>query len=260
MLKKAHKELKILKTKVTITPKRELLNWIGASLKSNVQLFITTPNPEIILKAHSNKAYRNVINSSDIAVPDAVGVSWALRLLHGESIKRIPGRDLFLELLMIANQQSLNVFLLGSSQSVNNKAIEKIKKDYPRINISGSSDIQINSKELFDIERNSKEYSEIIKHINDHKTDMLFIFLGAPGQELWFSQQKNSLKVRLAAALGGSLDYYVGKQVLPPSFISRLGLEWLWRLIMQPTRIKRIFSAVIVFPLMVFREKYLSSN
>lgn len=260
MVKKAHKELKILKTKVTITPKSELLNLVETSLKNNVQLFITTPNPEIILKANSNKSYRDVINSSDIAVPDAVGVSWALRLLFGKSIKRVPGRELFIDLLEIANARSLNVYLLGASADVNAAAIEKIQDEYSNINVNGSADIQINSKALFDAKENTKEYFETVKHINEHKTDMLFIFLGAPGQELWFSRQRDNLKVRLAATLGGSLDYYVGKQVLPPNFISRLGLEWLWRLVLQPTRAKRIVNAIVIFPILVFREKYLSSN
>jgi len=260
MIKKAHKELTILKTKITITPKSELLGFISNSLKKNVQLFVTTPNPEIILKAHSNNSYRKVINESDIAVPDAVGVCWAIRLLHQKSIKRIPGRELFLDLLNIANEKSLHIYLLGASKDVNDTALAKIHTDYPQINVKGSSDIKINSKSPFDIKNYRKQYSEIVKDINDHKTDMLFVFLGAPAQELWFYAQKKHLKVKLAATLGGSLDYYVGRQVIPPNLISRLGLEWLWRLVFQPTRIKRIVNAVVLFPLLVLKEKYLSNN
>lgn len=255
MSKKSRESLELLKTKITITPKDQLLKIIETSLKKNKQIFITTPNPEIIVMSQKSKRYRNVLNNSDIAVPDGIGVSWAIKLLYGKPVKRIRGRELFLDLLDIANKNSFKVYLLGAKQTVNKSAVQKISKIYPKIIVEGNSDIEVDLKSSFDISNNTNDYYDVLNSINSFKPHMLFVLLGAPKQELWVDKYKSKLDSKLTASLGGSLDYFVGEQRLPPMLLSRIGLEWIWRLIFQPTRLKRIFNAVIVFPVFVLNEK-----
>lgn len=258
--KKAREKLSIFKTDISITPKEELIKKISHKLEKNVQVFITTPNPEILVKASNSKAYRETINSADIAIPDGVGVVMAIKYLYDKKIKRIRGRELFLDLLDIANDNGYKVYLLGATDVVNDAAVEKIKKNYPKIKVKGTSDIQVDVNSQFEILNHRKEYNDVLNQINKFDPHILVVALGAPKQELWISKFRENLDANILAALGGSLDYFVGEQRLPPSIIARLGLEWIWRLIFQPKRFFRILNAVCVFPLLVVKQKYIVDN
>lgn len=230
---KAPKHKQILNVNITIIPRSDLLKEIDFSLKNNKKISIFTPNPEILVKASRDTKYREVLNSSDINIPDGVGISIAFRFLFGKDLKRIRGREFMLDLLKIANENRYKVFFLGASEKVNKQAIEKASEIYSNASFYGNSSLNAQDE------------------INKIKPHMLFVALGAPKQEKFISKNIKKLKVNLVMAVGGSLDFFVGQQSLAPSLISRGGLEWLWRLAKNPLRIKRIFNAVVVFPMLV---------
>jgi N-acetylglucosaminyldiphosphoundecaprenol N-acetyl-beta-D-mannosaminyltransferase len=99
----------------------------------------------------------------------------------------------------------------------------------------------------------------VIKEINDSNSDILLIAYSPPKQEQWLYENIQKLNVKMAMGLGGTFDYIAGKQVLPPNFMHQMGLEWLWRLITQPWRIKRIWNAVPVFIWKIYKYKYAKS-
>ena len=230
-------EISILGVKITITPKSELLKKLESDLKKNNKNIIFTPNPEILVKAHKDKKFRDILNFSDMNIPDGVGISIASNFLHSKQVKRIRGREFMLDLLNIASKKNYKVFFLGASEEVNVNAVKKASRAYKNAKFEGTSDV-----------KNS------LNQINKFGPHMLFVALGAPKQEKYIFENLKNTKVKLVMAVGGSLDFFVGKQVLAPTWVSRGGLEWLWRLSFDPRRIKRIFNAVVVFPILVLLD------
>jgi len=257
---KTLKHAKILGVKVSITNESEVTDFVLSSLKRR-KFFIVTPNPEIVVAAQKDKELRTVLNAADVALPDGTGLLLASKLLNLGINERITGREIFEQLLSIAGKKKLKVYLLGASQSVNKLAIAKAKKKYKGIKIEGSADIYLDKEgySVTYIYRKKhiviKDYTSVIKHINRFKPDILFVALGAPKQEKWVMHNLDKLNVGGAMVVGGALDYFTGKMVKPPSLVSGLGLEWLWRGFSEPARLPRIINAVIVFPLLVLKSK-----
>lgn len=252
----ALKQLKLLGTRISSTSSQEVLDFVYSSLKNKKKFFITTPNPEIILMAQKDAKLRRAINASDVALPDGVGVVWAINFLYGKSVNRIPGRVMFEDLLEFCNRQRLKVFLLGAGEKANKNSILKIKKEYPNIQVAGRYDIYLNREAYSDADRDIIKHIDIDRHINKFKPHILFVALGAPKQEKWIYNNIGNLDVGGAMAVGGTLDSFSGQVAKPPSWISRLGLEWIWRGVLEPARFRRIFNAVVVFPVNVMVSRY----
>jgi len=234
----------------------KVLKAIEQKLEKKEQFSLVTPNPEIILEAQKNKRLKDFINYADFSLPDGVGLSWASKILHGIDLKRIPGRIFFLDLLNLANLKGLKIYFLGADEIVNKKAVEKVIKNYPNINIKGSNGPVLNKRAKPVSLRNRKYYYDTLKHINQFKPDILFVAFGAPKQELYLADNLKGLNIGGAMVIGGALDYFVGKLPTPPKIVSEMGLEWFWRLIHEPKRLIRIFKATVIFPCLVIKEKF----
>lgn len=247
MTKKKRETGNMLGVKLSGTSKASLLQEIENKLSLRPKIFITTPNPEIVLRAQSSSKLRKAINASTYQVIDGVGLLWAIKMLNikGE-YELIKGRLLFLDLLRLANKKKLAVFFLGSTKEVNTKAILRVRKEFPNIKISGSSGPQLDNE----ANNVSKDNIKLKRDI-----DILFVAFGAPKQEIWIHKNINKLPVKLAMGIGGTLDYYSGVKSLPPKWIDKLNLEWLWRMVREPGHVKRVFRAVVVFPLVVLKHR-----
>ena len=160
---------------------------------------------------------------------------------------------MFLELIKLANKKRWKVFLLGGSAS---KAKEVLERSFGGVKIEANDGPMFNKEGKPKQKEDKKEEIEIVKRINEFKPQLLFIGFGAPKQEKWLARWLPTLKVGGGMVVGGAFDYIAGKSPVPPRFLADTGLEWLWRLITQPWRIKRIFNAVIIFPLRVFLSKF----
>lgn len=241
----------LMGVKLSSTTTRRVITYIDLQLKKDVQVFISTPNPEIVLCAQKNDKLREALNSSDVAIPDGIGLLWAAKQLNFPyKLVRIQGRELMEELFELANKKKRRVFLLGGDMDTNKIALNRLKKNFPELTAEGTSEIKV------DNDGNSDSNQNVIKLVNEFEPDLLFVAFGAPKQEKWIYKNRAKLKAKVIMTVGGALDYYSGKAVYPPALISRLGMEWLWRLLTQPSRFPRIFNAVIVFPLVVLSKKY----
>jgi len=254
MPQKAQTSAKILNIKLSSTPREDLLSKILSSLKTGKQLFITTPNPEIIVLAQKNPSLRSALAQADLALPDGIGLILAARLLKLPRLYRYPGREAMLDLLELANEYKLKVFFLGAQPSVNQAVLTKARREYPNLKLQGTSGPKLDKQARPITLSNNKKQIDTINKINLFKPDILFIAFGAPKQELWLAEHLPNLKVKVALTVGGSFDFYVGAQRPVPAILSRLGLEWLWRLANNPKRIKRILRATITFPYLVFKD------
>lgn len=251
----SQKTVKIFKINLNSSPTERLLNNLNTRLEKSQKTVIVTPNPEIILQTRNNPRLLRALQQSDIALADGVGLVWATRFLSGKEAPRITGRQFTNELLKLADRLKLKVYLLGASKEVNAEALVKIKADYKNLIAEGRCGPKLDHNAKPVTLRDRKSYYEILKHINTFKPDILFVAFGAPKQELWIQDNLKKLDARIIMTVGGTLDYIAGKMNIPPGFISKLGLEWFWRLWQNPSRIFRIFKAVFVFPIYIFSLK-----
>jgi N-acetylglucosaminyldiphosphoundecaprenol N-acetyl-beta-D-mannosaminyltransferase len=236
------KEFSILDVKIDKTTKDELLKSAESAIEENKTYKIYTVNNEFVVEAQNNKKYLDALNNSDVSIADSTGVVWAIKKLYGENIERIPGADLFYDLFALANKKALNVFFFGGSEGIGEKAKHNISKRYPNVSINVIDGASVTENE---------ENKDIVDQINKSNSKIVFVALGSPKQELWIENHLSKLDPAVFIGIGGTLDYVSGKIRRAPEAMREIGLEWLYRLIVQPSRYKRIYKAVITFPNLV---------
>ena len=235
--------INILDIPIDYLSQSEVLQKIASFLKEKEHFHVTTPNPEFILEAQKNPVFKKILREADLSVADGTGIVWAAKVLHKTKIKRVTGVDLT---RAICRTMKNPIFLLGASEEVNTKTKQILEKKYPGINIVGN----------YSGTPSAKLEKIICNMINQSKAEILFVAYGAPNQELWIARNLPHLTtVKVALGIGGSFDFISGFRKRAPRWMQHLGLEWLFRLLIQPSRYKRIFRATIIFPLRIWRRK-----
>lgn len=191
---------------------------------------VFTPNSEIIMMGYKDEEFCKILNSADILTADGIGVVYASRILKNPISSRAAGYDTACAVLEKMAESNMSLYLFGAKPGVAQTAGENLMKKYPGLRIAGCSD------GYFDAEKEK----QIIADINDKKPDMLFVCLGAPKQELWISKHKSELDFGVCMGIGGSLDVFAGTVKRAPVFYQKLGIEWLYRLLKEPSRAGRM--------------------
>ena len=234
--------MKVLDVRIDNFSKEEILKQAESFLDEPCFHQVTTINPEFILEAQKNAEFKNILNSSDLNVADGIGI-WFAYLRFGKILKtRLAGADLMLEILRMAEDKNLKIFLAVNKDGLSTwqETRDTILKIYPKLAISGDN---IGAK-------------NVSYKILNTSYDILFCNFGAPFQELFINSQKCDT-IRLAMGVGGAFDFLTGKVRRAPIFLRKLGLEWFWRLVQiqewkfKKQRLKRIFLATIAFPIRV---------
>lgn len=246
----------ILGIDITDASEKEVLEYIVHFLKTGgKKLFITTPNPEILVYAKHHKPFADILNSADISLPDGVGVVVASVFLGKNLKNRVPGVDFMKNLCEKSLEQPITVGFLGGRPGVALKAAECLKREFPglRILLSEGGNPDGETAEMI------KDLRLKIKDLPAGKggfrgIDILFVGFGFPKQEQWIYNHLDELPVRVAMTVGGGFDIFSGSLRRAPSLVREVGLEWLWRLILQPWRIKRQL-ALVEFIWLVFKER-----
>lgn len=207
-------------------------------IQNGDKTYVVTPNPEIVWLARKNEALRNVLNGAGFVLADGIGVVIGAKIL-GTPLNggRVPGIDFISSLFDKLSASGGRVFLLGAKPGVAQTAGDRLTEKYKGLVISGTADGYFTDSKA------------LIEQINASSSDLLLVCLGAPKQELWMSENLSRLNIPLCAGLGGSLDVFAGTVKRAPVFFRRFGLEWLYRIIKEPRRLKRSLS----LPLFLFR-------
>lgn len=214
---------------------------------------INTINPHSYCIAKQDMQFKQALLSSDILLPDGIGIVWAEKFLNGTSIKKIAGYDLFLFFMKKINKEYGSVFFLGASNETLKKIKSKCSLEYPNITFDSYSPAY---KVAF-----SKEDSKIMcNKVNKFKPDVLFVGMTAPKQEKWIYEFKNQLDAKNICAIGAVFDFYAGNVNRAPEFIIRLGLEWLHRSIKSKRLLKRNFISNPKFILHILKLKFFKKN
>lgn len=193
---------------------------------------VYTPNSEIIMTAYKDESFKETLNNAELLTADGIGVVYASKILGKPIAERAAGYDIACEVLDRIKGTSRSVFLFGGKPGVAEIAKEKLEERYPGLKIAGMRNGYFKPE----------EEQEIVDQINESGAELVFVCLGAPKQELWIDKYKNSLKASVAMGVGGSLDVFAGTAMRAPEFYCKHGLEWLYRLMKQPSRAGRMLA------------------
>lgn len=210
--------------------KHEALDYLADRIEKGQKTMIVTPNAEIVYSCRKDENLRRLVNSADMVLPDGIGVVYASKILGTPLKHRIAGIDFAEDILRYASSKGLPVFLLGAKDGVAEKAAGRIRERYPGINICGTNNGYFSDKE------------QVAEKINLSGAKILFVCLGFPMQELFMKENYDKINVSTMIGLGGSLDVFSGEVQRAPEIFINCGLEWLYRLIKQPSRIGRMMK------------------
>ena len=227
----AYDVVKILGVRVDKITKAQALEEFQKLLEGDRCELIVTPNAEIVEKASKTPQLRRIINEeAAIVTPDGVGLIYASKLKGDPIQEKVAGIDFAHSAIELCAKLGRSVYLLGSKPGVAEAAAANLEKEIPGLKIAGFRDGYF----LED------EEPSIVAEINESGADFLCVALGSPKQEYFVIKHRDALKVKAAAGLGGSLDIWSGQLNRAPKFYIDHGLEWLYRMIQEPKRLKRL--------------------
>ena len=190
--------------------------------------YVVTPNAEIVYESIHDDGFRALLNDASMVLPDGAGVVLGAKILGTPIKEKVAGIEFGEEVCKLLARNNGRLYLLGSKPGIAKAAGEKLAAKYPGLVICGVADGYF------------KDEKAVIERINEAKPDVLFVCLGAPKQEKFMVAHREELQVKLMAGLGGSLDSFAGTVKRAPKWMIDLSLEWLYRLIKEPKRFKRM--------------------
>ena len=208
-----------------------------------------TANPEMVMKARRDLLLAEILQRADLVVADGIGVVWAASFLGQEVPERIPGIELAEALLARAGEKGWRVFLLGGERGVAEKAAAAVSQRWPGLRIAGTH------HGFF----KGPEEEEILARLKEARPDILLAALGVPRQEKWLAAHLAELRIPVAVGVGGSFNVWAGVDRRAPSWMRRMNLEWLYRLVRQPWWIRRM-AVLPLFVLAVLKERLVNGR
>ncbi|MFH0928536.1 MAG: WecB/TagA/CpsF family glycosyltransferase [bacterium] len=263
--------------------RERVLAFLNVELDRGERLKISTPNAEIINQTFDLPAYRDLINSFDLNLPESTG-PWFIANLFGKKLPtRLHGSDFMEDLARLACDRGLGLFLLGDSEGVNQGARRYFEGKYLGLRVGGSGGFKFVNPPLMSVtpapepgstdplschpERSRRVKDdinyvlpeEVVSKVKEFGPCVLLVALGMRKQEFAIAKYCALWpEVKIAMGIGGALAMVSGHLRRAPKLFRTLGLEWLWRLALEPKRIGRIFTAVVVFPIRAIIYRYLS--
>lgn len=194
---------------------------------------IVTVNPEFVMKAQEDPQFMHVLQQADLCIADGIGLLYAARRYGQHLPERVPGSELVYHLAEAAAAHGWRLFLLGAQPGVAERAAEILCRRYPGLQIAGT----------YAGSPDPAEDAAIVARVNASRAGLLYVAYGAPRQDKWIARNRDVLEsVRVAIGVGGALDFIAGKAIRAPLWLRRLNLEWLYRLVREPWRWRRMLA------------------
>lgn len=217
------------------------------NLKKEKKMFIVTANPETFMFSENDSEIDKLLKDSDTTiVPDGIGIVKATRMLGYDIKERIPGIDIANKLLEYGNELKKSIYLFGAKQEVIDSMEEVIKGKYPNLSLVGAT----NGYE--------KDKDKVFEKIAKEKPDIVLVALGVPAQEKLIYKHLGSFDKGIFVGVGGSFDVISGHKKRAPKIFIKLNLEWLYRIVSEPKRLKRFYDSNIKFLFKI--RKYKKGN
>ncbi|MFY0518388.1 WecB/TagA/CpsF family glycosyltransferase [Lysinibacillus sp. UGB7] len=220
----------------------ELMDMAFERIEKKQKALVVAINPEKIIKAKEDPALKKLLNEAEFQIPDGIGVILASKIQKGQIRERVTGVDMMMKLCEEAAKRGKPIFLYGGKPGVADAAKAKLESLFSSIKIVGIQDGY------------EKDKQKVIDRINEAQPDLLFVAMGSPKQENWINANRDQLHPTIYQGVGGSFDVLAGTVKRAPEIFQKFGLEWFYRLLKEPKRIKRQV-ALPLFLLEVARKK-----
>ena len=206
------------------------------NLKNNKRMFIVTSNPEtFMISENDNKMQELLLDKNTILVPDGIGIVKAARMINYDVKERITGIDIANKLIELGNSLNKKIYFFGAKPEVIESLNNLISEKYPNLKIVGSKDGYVKDKD--------KVFDEIV----ELEPDIILVAMGIPLQEKLIYKHLNKFKKGIFVGVGGSFDVISGHKKRAPKIFIKLNLEWLYRILKEPSRIKRFYDSNVKF-------------
>ena len=245
-LAKLNTRLKILDIWVDPVDRQEAIARVEEFMRKGKRPHtVFAANPEKNFSVPKDPTLYETFKNADLLLPDGVGIVWAARILFGVRLARIPGSEFIFDICRLAAINGCGIFIYGAKEEANKAAVNRLKKQFHDLKIAGRCNGYISKANMPDL----------INRINESRAEVLFLALGSPKQENWFAKYHRELKyVKVCQCIGGTLDTIAGNVKRAPEIWQKSSLEWFYRLIIEPRRIKRQ-KVLPFFVFSVFRLK-----
>ncbi|MBI5021922.1 MAG: WecB/TagA/CpsF family glycosyltransferase [Ignavibacteriales bacterium] len=242
--------VKILDVRVDRVTMKDTLNFVKSAISDGGYHQIVTVNPEFVMKAQKNILFRNILNEAKLSLPDGIGIVLASKLLGKQIPERVTGVDTVERISELARDNDWRIFFLGAADGVAEQAANILRTKYPGIKIVGT----------FSGSPRIEDEDDICSKITDAKPHILLVAYGAPNQDIWIARNQKKLQVPIAIGIGGTFDFIAGVSPRAPLLMQKVGMEWLYRLIREPWRWKRMLAlphfAALVLYTRIFRHNH----
>ncbi len=241
-IKEDMQKIEILGTKIHKVKKEEALELAEELIISEKGGMIFTPNPTIIEYAKGDKEFLRILNSASLSLCDGIGVSISSLVLGKGRLLRVCGVDFGEALARLCAEKGYSLYLLGGEEGVADEAARNLVSLYPRLKIAGTHDGYF------------EDEWEVVSEISLSGAEVLYVCLGSPKQEKFIYYNQKYLPDVLMLGLGGSIDVYSHNKKRAPVFLQKIGLEWVYRMVKEPKRLKK--AKVFSFVFSVFCERF----
>jgi len=235
-------EIRVLGVRVDCVDMAGALERIAQLVDAGGHHLVATVNPEFVMRARVDHEFARVLESADLCLADGSGVVWAARRQGCPIREPVTGVDLIPQLAALCARRHFRLFLLGAAPGVAADFASRLRTDHPDLDVKAHAGSPDPSSD-----------AESLALIHAHKPHVLLVAYGHPNQELWIDRLSDSLGVAVAIGVGGAYDYLTGRVPRAPAWMRRAGLEWLFRLVRQPWRIRRM-AVLPLYALRVLRS------
>lgn len=233
----------VLGIPISLMPMVDTLALMGRWIEERVPRLIITVDATALVLAKDRPKFREILESADLRTADGVGIVWALKRAGHRDAAKVSGVDIVQRFAQLSAERGYRLYFLGSEPGITDRAAERMRLQFPGCNIVGTH------HGYFPAESDSIVAEEIAAT----NPDVLFVAMGMPRQEEFINSTKHIIQAPINMGVGGSFDVFSGKTKRAPRMIQRLHLEWLWRLILNPTKIAKV-KLLPKFVGMVLRE------
>lgn len=220
----------------------QLIPKVFRNIEDKKKSLVVAINPEKLMKAKEDPELKALLNRAEFQIPDGIGVIIASKLQKGTIRSRVTGVDMMDRVVREAARTGHAIFLYGAKPGVADKAAQQLQQTYPDLIVAGTQDGY------------EPDNDKVIDIINQAQPAILFVAMGSPKQEQWIEQYRNELYPTLYQGVGGSFDVLAGNVKRAPAVFQRFGAEWLYRLVKEPSRLKRQLN-LPKFLFEVFKQK-----
>jgi N-acetylglucosaminyldiphosphoundecaprenol N-acetyl-beta-D-mannosaminyltransferase len=223
---------------------QQTVAYLTETIERGIPQQVVTANPIILMAGLENPSFMKILREADLVVPDGTGLVWAAGYVGQPVAERVAGFDLMLELMKVGSPRGWKVYLLGAAPGIAEAAAEKLKALYPGIRVVGCRDGYFSDA----------EDDAVIADVTAQAPHLLLVARATNNQDPWIGKYKDRLRVPVMMGVGGSFDVLAGRVKRAPKLFQRLGLEWFYRLLREPSRYRRML-VLPKFVLKVIRDK-----